>query len=80
MVELNDCLGQVREEVLEPELAICDAHHHLWDRPAGQYLIYDMALDVMEHNIVSTVFVECMAGYRAEGGGGVEACWGNGVC
>ena len=25
-------LAQLSEPVLEPELRICDAHHHLWDR------------------------------------------------
>jgi hypothetical protein len=25
-------LDQVKEEALEPELPICDPHHHLWDQ------------------------------------------------
>jgi hypothetical protein len=25
-------LAQRREEILDPEVAIIDAHHHLWDR------------------------------------------------
>ncbi len=24
-------LAQVTEDVLEPDLPICDPHHHLWD-------------------------------------------------
>ena len=65
--ELSDWLGQVREEPLEPELPICDAHHHLWDRPTSRYLIDDLVADAADHNVVSTVFVECMASYRADG-------------
>ena len=33
-----DWLALLCEEVLEPELPIIDAHHHLWDRPAWRYL------------------------------------------
>ena len=31
-----DWLAQVDEEVLEPDLEICDPHHHLWDSFAGK--------------------------------------------
>jgi predicted TIM-barrel fold metal-dependent hydrolase len=64
---VSEWLEQVVEEALEPELPICDAHHHLWDRPGSRYLIEDFAADAMDHNVVSTVFVECMAGYREDG-------------
>ena len=26
-------------EAIEPDLSIADAHHHLWDHPAGRYLL-----------------------------------------
>ena len=26
-------LAQVKEDILEPDLPICDPHHHLWDHP-----------------------------------------------
>ncbi len=65
--EHSDWLGQVQEEPLEPELPICDAHHHLWDRPTSRYLIGDFVADAADHNVVSTVFVECMASYREDG-------------
>ena len=29
-------LAQVAEPALEPELPICDPHHHLWDRRDGR--------------------------------------------
>ncbi len=32
-------LAQVREEILEPGLPICDPHHHLWDHPNSRYLL-----------------------------------------
>ncbi|MFP6616575.1 MAG: amidohydrolase family protein, partial [Candidatus Hydrogenedentota bacterium] len=65
--DLSDWLGQVVEEALEPELPICDAHHHLWDRATSRYLVEDLVADASDHNVVSTVFVECMASYREDG-------------
>ena len=29
----EDWLAKTREEILEPDLAIVDPHHHLWDFP-----------------------------------------------
>ena len=60
------------EETLEPELPICDPHHHLWDGRTdyvqARYLIDEVLADVGSgHNVVSTVFVECGAMYRADG-------------
>ena len=56
------------EAVIEPERPICDPHHHLWERPNNRYLVEDLVADLGSgHNIVSTVFVECGAGYRADG-------------
>ena len=57
-----------QEEILEPDRAICDPHHHLWDYPEHRYLLDELLADVSSgHNVVSTVFMECMAMYRAEG-------------
>lgn len=47
------------EEILEPDLAIIDAHHHLWDHHGGyrlEELIADMATG---HRIVATVYSQC---------------------
>lgn len=56
------------EPALEPELPICDAHHHLWQRGAERYLLDDFLEDVGGgHNIVATVAVECKAMYRETG-------------
>jgi len=67
-----DWLDRVREEALEPGLPIIDTHHHLWDRNGtfiqNRYLMDEIQADLHSgHNIVSTVFVECHAMYRAEG-------------
>ncbi|MFM0395103.1 amidohydrolase family protein [Paraburkholderia phytofirmans] len=56
------------EPVLEPELPIVDTHHHLWDVPNNRYLIDDLVADLSGgHNVVATVFLECLAMYRASG-------------
>ena len=61
-------LAQVNEKVLEPDLPICDPHHHLWDHPNSRYLLDELLLDTGSgHNVVSTVFVECASMYRADG-------------
>jgi L-fuconolactonase len=68
----QDWLALTVEAALEPELAICDPHHHLWDmrttRVSERYLLDEILEDVGGgHNVVSTVFVECGAMYRADG-------------
>ena len=56
------------EEILEPMLPIVDPHHHLWDHPKHRYLIDELLADTGSgHNVVATVFVECMSMYRAGG-------------
>ncbi len=67
-MDKKDWLAQVTEDVLEPDLPICDPHHHLWDHPTSRYLLDQLLEDTSEgHNVVSTVFVECSSMYRAEG-------------
>lgn len=66
--ELYQWLGQVDEETLEPELPICDPHHHLWDYPQSRYLLHEVLHDLNTgHNIRSTVFLECGSMFRADG-------------
>ncbi len=61
-------LDLVQEEILAPELPICDPHHHLWDHPQSRYLLDELLADTGSgHNVVSTVFVECASMYRADG-------------
>ena len=67
----KEWLAQVKEEIIEPDLPICDPHHHLWDTPTDRYLLDEILEDTNGgHNIVSTVFVECNSMFRA---GGPEA-------
>ena len=69
----NDWLALTTEETLEPELHICDAHHHFWDYrmdrvPYHRYLLHDLAADINSgHNVRSTVFLEARAMYRQTG-------------
>ena len=61
-------LAQNVEEPLEPELPICDPHHHFWDRAGDRYLLDQLAKDLGGgHNIEQTVFIECGSMYRARG-------------
>ena len=64
-------LEQVREEALEPDLPICDAHHHLWlgtGHTGWPYTLPDLHADTgAGHNVVRTVFLECHAQYRKTG-------------
>lgn len=56
------------ETVIDPDLPIVDAHHHLWDRHANRYLAEDMLADTGSgHRIVSTVFVQCRSMLRVDG-------------
>ena len=69
MTSRDDWLAQTSEEALEPELPICDAHHHFWaSRPdpahfveallwQERYIVRDLADDVSGHNVRSTVFM-----------------------
>jgi predicted TIM-barrel fold metal-dependent hydrolase len=55
------------EEILSPELAIIDTHHHLWNAP-GRYLVDDLLADTASgHNIEATVFIDCRQSYRKDG-------------
>ena len=64
----NEWLAQVKEEIVEPDLPICDPHHHLWDHPQSRYLLDELLEDTASgHNIVATVFMECGSMYRADG-------------
>ncbi len=62
------------EEVLEPDLPICDPHHHLWDFPGNPYLLPELLADTRDggHKVESTVFVECTSFYRAGAPAGYE--------
>lgn len=72
MTAHSDWLAQISEATLEPDLPICDPHHHLWDRRDGRverrYLIDEISEDANSgHNILSTVFIEHLSMFRADG-------------
>jgi predicted TIM-barrel fold metal-dependent hydrolase len=69
MATNDEWLAIIEEETLEPDLPICDPHHHLWefrhDRVEPRYLMDEFQKDLGSgHKIVSTVFIECRAMYR----------------
>ncbi len=56
------------EDPMDPELPICDPHHHLWDHPNDRYLLEELLQDTGGgHHIVQTVAVECGSMYRKGG-------------
>jgi L-fuconolactonase len=69
----NDWLALTQEPTLEPEIVICDPHHHFWDHrleriPYQRYLLHELAADVNSgHAVRSTVFIEARAMYRPSG-------------
>lgn len=61
-------LAQTVEEAIEPDLPICDPHHHLWADRNGRYLWEDFAADTGSgHRVEKTVFAECLEAYRPDG-------------
>ena len=59
-----DWLAQRREAAIDPNRVIVDPHHHLWDRGGSTYLAPQLLADVTgTHNVVKTVYVECIANY-----------------
>jgi predicted TIM-barrel fold metal-dependent hydrolase len=68
-----DWLALTPEPTLEPELPICDPHHHLWNfrpEPAHyqRYLLPDLLADLHSgHHVRSTVFIEVKTCYRSDG-------------
>jgi predicted TIM-barrel fold metal-dependent hydrolase len=60
----EDWLARTAEQALEPDLPICDPHHHLWSRPGDRYLLEEILRDAGSgHAVHSTVFVECGSAY-----------------
>ncbi|WP_345539107.1 amidohydrolase family protein [Variovorax defluvii] len=60
-------LGAQSEDVIEPELPIIDAHHHIWSR-AAPYLVPELVGDLAcGHNLRGTVYVEAGFAWREEG-------------
>jgi L-fuconolactonase len=61
-------LNRLRENIIEPDLPIVDAHHHMWERPSGRYLLDELRADLgTGHNVRATVFIQCGFAYRNDG-------------
>lgn len=60
-------LSRTVEEPLEPDIPICDPHHHLWEFPESRYQIDEFLADIRGHRIEQTVYVECQQNYRKHG-------------
>jgi predicted TIM-barrel fold metal-dependent hydrolase len=80
--QLNEWLKLTREDPIDPDLPICDPHHHLWDHPdylpedrvpdTHRQLRHYMLKELLEdtgggHRIEQTVFMECRSMYRKDG-------------
>jgi len=64
MSERQDWLDLTEEDALDPELPICDPHHHFWHYPASRYLVDELLQDISGgHRVLKTVFVECLQFY-----------------
>ena len=60
--------GASPEVALEPDLPICDAHHHLFEHTTPPYLLDALRADTATgHHVVSSVYVEAGSHFRAEG-------------
>ena len=72
-LEGNEWLALTQEPTLEPDIPICDPHHHFWEyRPEPSayqhYLLPELADDINSgHNVRSTVFIEVRCNYRTDG-------------
>lgn len=60
-------LDLVREPILDPDLPIVDAHHHLWTRAGSPYLVPEFLTDIQSgHRIAASVYVQCYSMYRLD--------------
>jgi L-fuconolactonase len=56
------------EPILDPDLSIVDAHHHLFDLPGARYMPDDLVRDATAgHKVVATVYCEAQAFTRKGG-------------
>ena len=63
-------LDKTKEEIIEPDIPICDPHHHFWDkrteRGYPRYQLDELLTDITSgHNVRSTVFIEARSMYNA---------------
>jgi predicted TIM-barrel fold metal-dependent hydrolase len=69
----EDWLALTQETAIDPDLPICDPHHHLWSRTDDRfthkrYLLDELLKDTgTGHRIEKTVYIECGSRYRESG-------------
>ncbi len=64
----KDWLKLTEESVIDPDLSICDPHHHLWYQSDNDYTLEDLRQDIAGgHRVVQTVFVESCKMLRKDG-------------
>lgn len=57
-----------QEPIVEPDLPIVDAHHHLFDRNGHRYLLDEILDDVSAgHDVRATVYIESQYSSRTDG-------------
>lgn len=60
-------LAATPEGPIEPTIPIVDAHHHLYDRPGGRYLLDELLRDLYSgHDVQATVIVQARSMLRAD--------------
>lgn len=63
-----DWLARGVEPAVEPDLAVIDPHHHLWDPPGARYFFDELLADLdCGHRVEATVYVNAYTMYRATG-------------
>jgi predicted TIM-barrel fold metal-dependent hydrolase len=68
LAEADAWQGIFDEEVLDPDLPIVDAHHHLQEDAHGRYLLHESLADMAKgHNFIATVHVQAKSMLRQNG-------------
>lgn len=65
---MNQLFAGRDEPILDPDIPIVDAHHHLFLRPTLRYLLDEYLADISAgHRIIASVYVETQAFARVDG-------------
>lgn len=65
MFDRDEWLASHKEEIVDPDRAIIDPHHHLWAYPDfGPYMLEQLWADTESgHKVKKTIYIECGWGY-----------------
>lgn len=75
----KDLWTHYAEAPLQEDVPIVDAHHHLWSE--GEYSVRELRRDATAgHNVVGSVFIECVSNYSASLGVNASVGETNWVC